>query len=35
MSVKIPFTEEDKHAIKILREEKQYSHALSICRFID
>ena len=24
-SVKMPFTEEDEHAIKILREEKQYS----------
>jgi len=34
-SVKMPFTEEDKHAIKILREEKQYSCALSICKLVD
>jgi len=31
----MPFTEEDKHTIKLLRQEKQYSHALSICRLVD
>jgi len=34
-SVKMPFTGEDKHVIKILHEEKQYGHALSICSLID
>jgi len=34
-SVKMPFTEEDKHDIKISREEKQFSYALSICRLVD
>jgi len=34
-SLKMPFTEADKHAITIVHEEKQYSHALFICRLVD
>jgi len=37
-SLKMPFTEEYRtlqSVIKILCEEQQYSHALSICRLVD